>query len=775
MTFHRSVSSRLSRLVATLVLICAPPCSLSLAAEESSVPSASAVEAEVQKLLSQMSLEEKLLQLLSFQPNGVPRLGIPNLRAGEALHGVVSDDCTSFPASIALGATFDPELVRDVAVVIAREARAVGMHQSFSPMLGVARDPRWGRVEETYGEDPLLVTRMGIASIEGMQGVGKDRFGPEKIITTPKHFVADGEPWAGANGEGFETSDRVLREVHFPPFEAAVKVARTGSIMPAHHSIHGVPCHANSWLLQTVLRDEWGFDGFVTSDMGDIPKLGTGGGYGGYRMVLGDQESAVAALNAGVDMELIGKHYMKDLPEAIAKGQVSMATVDRSVARVLRLKQALLGFGKASVAGTNDAAAVGGTEAAIRNYQGKDDIWAKLIADGSFSTPESQRRPDWQQIVTRKDHDALALKAAERAVVLLKNQNRLLPLDPRKHRRVLVVGPLADTVNLGGYSTGKPKFFSKLPDALGKLAGGSLQVRFEKGCADLPHQKWGSKHSTPQEIAALAAQQKTLLEQALRTASEVDVIVAMVGHSRGQLGENLDRDTFELPGGQQALVEAMHGTGKPVVVVQTGGNIFSTNWIHEHIPAVLQAFYLGQDTGTALARVLYGEVNPGAKMPMTTPRNVGQSPWYYNHPPLTGPINYYGARNGGGPLLPFGHGLSYTTFAVEGLKADASFTRARPAELSVTVRNTGDRAGDEVVQFYIRQDHTSLVRPVMELKGFQRVHLAPGESRKLTFQLGEADIRFWKHDRWVTEPGTIQLMVGVSAGDIRQRATTEYR
>jgi len=223
------------------------------------------------------------------------------------------------------------------------------------------------------------------------------------------------------------------------------------------------------------------------------------------------------------------------------------------------------------------------------------------------------------------------------------------------------------------------------------------------------------------------------------------------------------------------LVEAMYGTGKPVVVIQTGGNIFSTPWIHEHIPAVLQAFYLGQDTGTALARVLSGEVNPGGKMPMTTPSNVGQSPWYYNHPPLTGPINYFGAKNGGGPLLPFGHGLSYTTFAVEALKADASFTKDRPAGVEVSVRNTGSRAGDEVVQLYIRQDHTSLVRPVMELKGFQRVSLAPGESRKLSFQIGAEQIKFWKNQGWVSEPGKIQLMVGVSAGDIRQRATTEFK
>jgi len=727
-------------------------------------PLASAQNPTVRELLSKMTLEEKLLQLLSYQPNGVPRLGIPNLQAGEALHGVVSDGCTSFPQSIALGATFDPALVGEIAVVIAREARAVGVHQCFSPMLGIARDPRWGRVEETYGEDPLLVSRMAVAYIEGVQGTGEGRFGKDKIIATPKHFVADGEPWAGANGEGFETSDRVLREIHMPPFEAAVKTARTGSIMPAHHSIHGVPCHANTWLLQTVLRDEWGFEGFITSDMGDIPKLGTGGGYGGYRFVAGDKESAIASLNAGVDMELIGKHYMKDILQAVKEGAVSIETIDRSVTRVLEAKRDLLGFGKESSAAP--AAGSSAAEQTIRGYQGKDDIWAKLIAEGKFTTAESGRRPHWERVVNDPSHDALALRAAEKSIVLLKNRDHLLPLDKTRVRRVAVVGPLATARNLGGYSTGKPKFYTDLPKALADLGAG-LVISHAKGCVDLPDQKWGSEPAAPVPAETLRAMEETLLHEAVESAANADVVIAVVGHTRDQLGENLDRDTLDLPGGQQRLVEAMHATGKPLVVIQTGGNVFSTAWIDEHVPAVIQAFYLGQSTGTALARVLFGEAEPGGRMPMTTPRNVGQMPWYYNHPPLTGPINYYGSKSG--PLHPFGHGLSYTTFRYDGLKISGKIARDSTATVSATITNTGTREGDEVVQFYTRQDHTSLVRPVMELKGFERITLKPGESKSVSFAIGFDQLKFWKDGRWVAESGSVRIMIGASAEDIRMK------
>ena len=726
-------------------------------------------DAEAARLLPMMTLEEKLLQLLAYRPNGVPRLGIPNLQAGEALHGAVSDGCTSFPQSIALGATFDPELVGEIATVIARESRAVGMAQVYAPMLAVSRDARWGRVEESYGEDPLLVTRMAVAYIQGAQGKGDARYGREKVITTPKHMLADGEPWSGANGEGFETSDRNLREIHMPPFEAAVKIARTGSIMPAHHALNGVPCHSNSWLLETLLRKEWGFDGFVTSDMGDIPKLGTGGGYGGYRLVRDDYESAIASLNAGVDMELVGKHYMADIPRAVKEGKVSEATVNRAAGRVLRAKILILGLAEPQKTDPGSAKATNSTMDVIGNYQGKDDIWAKLIAEGKFSTPESGWQPNWKETVNSPAHDALALRAAQRAIVLLKNDNNLLPLDVSMPKKILVVGPVAQAVNLGGYSTGKPKFYVNLMDGLKAVGGDSVEISYAKGCRMMPGQMWGSDPEKPEAPEVLAEQRKTLLAEALKAAETSDAIIAVVGHTRQQLGENLDRDTLDLPGDQQALVEAMHATGKPLVVILNGGNVHSIPWIQERVPAIVQAFYLGQSTGTALAQTLLGKINPGGKMPLTTPRNVGQSPWYYNHPTLTGPINYYGSKSG--PLYPFGHGLSYTTFTYRDLKVTGTIASRSSATVSVNIENTGKLAGDEVVQLYIRQDHTSVTRPVMELKGFERIHLNPGERREITFTVGFDQVKFWKDGRWTSEPGNLNLMVGSSSKDIRLRET----
>jgi beta-glucosidase-like glycosyl hydrolase len=734
--------------------------------------------AEAARLLPQMTLEEKLLQLLSYKPNGVPRLGIPNLQAGEALHGVVSDGCTSFPQSIALGATFDPELVGEIATAIAREARAVGVAQVFAPMLAVSRDARWGRIEESYGEDPLLVSRMAVAYINGVQGIGDARFGRDRIIATPKHFVADGEPWAGANGEGFETSERNLREIHLPPFEAAVREARTGSIMPAHHAINGVPCHANSWLLQTLLREEWGFEGFVTSDMGDIPKLGTGGGYGGYLYVRDDFESAVASFRAGVDVELVGHHYMADLRRAVQEGKVTEEMVNRSAERVLRAKILLLGLGESQGAPTESAASAStaSTMDVIGNYKGRDDIWARLIADGKFNTPESGRRDDWQAVVQDPKHEDLALRAAQRAIVLLKNDDDLLPLDRSRIKRLLVVGPLAQVVNLGGYSTGQPRFYVDVVEGFRSLAGPGLEVSYAPGCSPLSDEKWGREPSAaPASPVAEAAREQALLVEAVQAAATADVVVAVVGHSRDQLGENLDRDTLDLPGGQQKLVEALHATGRPVVVVLNSGAPHSVGWIQRHIPAVVQAFYLGQSTGTAIAQAIFGQVNPGGKLPITFPRNVGQSPWYYNHPPLTGPINYFGKDRDpgmrGGPLYPFGHGLSYTTFAYSDLVVVGSIAPEKPATVSVTIANTGTRAGDEVVQLYLRQDYTSLVRPVMELKGFQRITLEPGERREVRFPLGLEQVRFWKNGAWTSEPGSVQVMVGSSSADIRLRGS----
>jgi beta-glucosidase len=722
--------------IASLLIAVTPGWSAGIASHQE-------VEAQAKQLLAKMTVEEKVLQLLSYRPNGVPRLGIPNLEAGEVLHGVVADGATCFPQSIALGATWDPDLVGHVATVIAKEARAVGLDQGFAPMLGLARDPRWGRVEESYGEDPWLVSRMAVAYINGLQGQGADRFGPDHIIATPKHFVADGEPWAGANGEDYDISERILREIYMPPFEAAVKEAHTGSIMPAHHGLNGVPCHANAWLLDTVLRQQWGFDGFVTSDMGDIPQLA-----GGHKYVRTAADAAIAALTAGVDMELVGNVY-KTLPDSIRVGKLSVDVLDRAALRVLESKIALLGLAAPAAAPEQSAAPADQTKQVITGYKGQDDIWAKLIAEGKFNTPASARRPDYKTVLDDPAHDALALKAAQEAIVLLKNQNSLLPLDKTRLRKVLVVGPLATGRNIGGYSTGHPKFYIDVLTGL-KAALPGAQVVYDKGC-DL----------TGTSDAALA--------QAVADGASADVIIAVVGHTRGQAGENLDRDNLDLLGGQEKLVESMQATGRPLVVVLNNGAPLTTVWVQDHVPAILECLYLGQATGAALAQVLTGDVDPGGRLPFTVPRTIGQIPCYYNHTPIHGPINYFGSK--GGPLYPFGFGLSYTTFQYSGARVEpAQITPDQTATVSVTVRNSGPRAGDEVAQLYIRQDYTSLKRPVEELKGFKRVTLQPGESKTVSFPIGFEQLKFWKDGKWVVEPGQIKVKFGASSQDIRAEA-----
>ncbi len=707
----------------------------------------------VAQLLSKMTLDEKILQLLSNPPNGVPRLGIPTLRWGEVLHGVVGDGATSFPQAIALGSTWDTDLLQQIAAVSAKEARALGIQQGYAPMLGLARDPRWGRVEESYGEDPYLVSQLGVAFIEGLQGVGADRFNADHIIATPKHFVADGEPWAGANGEDMEVSERLLREVYMQPFEAAIKTAGAESIMPAHHALNGVPCHANTWLLQQVLRQEWGFAGYVTSDMGDIPKLFDGHGY-----AASPEDAAVMSLKAGVDMELEGGPveghlYARFLADAMDRGTLSRSVFDAAVTRVLRAKIELLGLSAPNPAGVPRT-----EQDATLNYKGKDDIFARLVAEGKETTHAGEQRPGYQSILNDPAHDRLALRAAQESMVLLKNEHALLPLDKSRIKHILVTGPLGETVNLGGYSTGKPRFYIDAVAGLKSELGSQATVDYQPG-------------------STIVAGSEEQLQTALAAAGNADVIVAVVGHTRAQVGENHDRDSLDLPGNQEKLVEAMQATGKPVIVVLNNGAPFALPWIHDHIPAVIESWYGGQSYGTALAQILFGDVNPSGKLSVSFPVSLGQSPSYYNHPVLTGPILYDPAKADfplpfGVPnvLWPFGHGLSYTQFKYDRLDLSTpSISRGAVSRVTLTVSNTGAIAGDEIVQLYIHQDHTTLKRPVEELKGFQRVSLQPGESKTIVFSIGFEQVKFWKDGRWQMEPGELSILVGASSRDIRLR------
>ena len=728
-----------------------------IAADEAVVANS---EKAITNLLAHMTVEEKVLQLQARDPNGVPRLGVPNLHVGEALHGVVYPGATAFPQAIALGSTWSPDLIEQVAGVIAKESRAVGTHQVFAPMLGLAQDARWGRVEESYGEDPFLVSRIGVAFINGLQGRGAERFNRDHVIATAKHFAADGLPLTGQNGGSIEISERALRETHLLPFEAAVKEARVGAIMPAHHAINGIPCHGNAWLLDDLLRKEWGFSGFIVSDFGDLYNLSDNPEIISQHVVPTPAAAARLGLECGVDMELAPgtwddpkRVYARTLLEEVQAGHVSMALIDRAAGRVLRAKLAL---GLRAVAGTNSSATEAGSQLTQPDVDDSaGDLWGRLVRDGQLDGSGQDRRADADSVLNDPAHDALALKAAEKAIVLLKNQDDLLPLQKEKFKHIAVVGPLATNVTLGGYSTSKPKFYVNVVDGLKAQFGKAAEIAFAPGCE-------------------LESESSALLPAAVEAARTADVVVCVVGCTRNQMGENLDRDNLNLVGGQERLVEAVHATGKPVVVVLLNGGPISIPWIKNNIPAIVEGWYLGQATGTALAQVLTGEVNPGGKLPVTIPQNVGRAQSYYYRPPAARRINYY--RSPGGDLFPFGHGLSYTKFAYSDLKISPDkFATNQTATVSVKLTNAGARAGDEVVQLYLHENVSSLVRPSKELRGFERVTVAPGESREVKFPVGFDHLKFWKNGGWVVEPGIYTVMIGSSSEDIRLKGRLEIR
>jgi beta-glucosidase len=459
-----------------------------------------------------------------------------------------------------------------------------------------------------------------------------------------------------------------------------------------------------------VLRKEWGFEGFVTSDMSDIPKVA-----GGHFYATDNEDAAIKSISAGVDMELVGDLYKNLLPRALSDNKISMDVIDLSVKRILRAKIKLLGL---STSGTQPPAP-----------------------------------PDPHSVLTDPTHDQLALQAAQEALVLLKNDNQTLPLDKSKVKNILVTGPLAKTVNLGGYSTTQPQFYINPVDGITADAGSGVTVTYQKGC----NLENGDESQIPAAVDA---------------ARNADVVIAVIGQTTDQAKENLDRDNLDLVGAQEKLVEALQSTGKPVVVVLENGAPLSIVWIHDHIPAILESWYLGQDAGKAIAQALFGEINPGGKMPVSVPRNVGQVPCYYNHLPITGPVNFYGST--GGNLFSFGQGLSYTTFAYSNIQIQPSSIGPRDtAQVSVQVTNSGQRAGDEVVQLYINQKFTSVLRPVEELRGFQRVSLQPGESKTVTMSLGFEELKLWKDHGWVTEPGNVSVLIGGSSQDIKQAGVLE--
>ncbi len=711
-----------------------------------------AIEERVNDLLSRMTTGEKAHQLASFFPNANVRLGIPHMQAGEALHGICLPNATSFPMAIALAGTWDPDIIEKMATIIAKESRALGVHHVYSPMLGVARDPRWGRTEESYGEDPYLVSRIGVAFIKGVQGMGEQRFDDNHIIATAKHFIADGEPIAGLNGSAFDVSERTLHEIHLPPFKAAVEEAHVGSIMPAHHSLNGVPCHSNRHIMNDILRDTYGFDGFVVCDNNDIFNL-----MNFMRVAKTWTEAARLSLEVGIDTELAwqrswdtGRAYGAPLVEAVKSGAIPTALLDKAVKNVLRAKFILGLFDEgAEVVSWQDYELSGEKgKPGYKEVTYSESIRGRDLGGDYFNTLDllANPRENAEEILNDPAHNKMALEVARKAVTLLKNENSTLPLNMTKLKRIAVIGPNADEELLGGYSTPKIRYFVSVLDGIKNYVGDKGEVLYAEG-------------------VSIEDFERENINEAVTIAGKSDVAVVVIGGNEITCKENEDRDNLGLVGQQQKLVEAVYATGTPVVVVLLHGRPLAIEWIKDHVPAILDGWYLGQETGNAVADVLFGEVNPGGKLPMTVPRNVGQCPIYYNIMRAGRPGRYFKSK--AGPLWPFGHGLSYTTFKYSNLRVKPISSTSATVKIDIT--NTGSREGDEVVQLYIHDEYSSVVRPVMELKRFRRITLKPGEKRTVNFTLKKDAFAFYdeKKEEWIVEPGDFKIMIGSSSADIR--------
>ncbi len=654
------------------------------------------------------------------------RLGIPILFHEESLHGLAAKDATAFPQAIGLASSWDPDLIRSINALIAEETSARGVHMVLSPVVDVARDPRWGRIEETFGEDPYLVGEMGVASVEGLMGTGTTRkLAPGKVMATLKHMTGHGQPESGTNVGPAQISERTLREMFFPPFEQVVKRTKIDAVMASYNEIDGVPSHANRWLLHDVLRGEWGYEGAVVSDyyaIEDMARL--------HHIAADNAGAGELALKAGVDVDLPEGAGFKDLARSVREGHVPQAAVDDAVRRLLTMKF---------------------------NAGLFDNPWPDLA--------KAQKSNGAQGV-------ALARLAAERSLVLLKNNGALPLAVPDKagaaKPTIAVIGPNADVARLGGYY-GEPRASVSPLQGIRAAVGDrakivhALGVEIVKGDSD-----WWDDAV---ELADPAANRSRIAE-AVEVAKGADTIVLFIGDTEktsreGWAASHLgDRTSLDLVGEQNDLFRALKTLGKPVVVVLVNGRPPSYPTIAAEADAVLETWYAGEQQGTAIADALLGKINPGGKMPVSTARNVGQLPNFYNYKPS--------ARRGYlfdevTPLYPFGWGLSYTTFSLAAPVLSAS--TIKPGDgVTVTVRvtNTGSRAGDEVVQVYLRDEVSSVTRPVKELVGFKRVTLAPGETRDVAIAIAPRSFMLWNTEmNRVTEPGTFQIMTGSNSQDVQ--------
>lgn len=659
------------------------------------------------------------------------RLGIPLLLSEEAPHGHMAIGATVFPTAIGQASTWNPVLIEQMASTIAKETYAVGGKNGYGPVLDLARDPRWSRTEETYGEDAYLIGQMGRAMVKGFQGdvIGKE----DKIIGTLKHFVAYAVPEGGHNGEGVSVGERAMRHHYLYPFEQSVR-AGAGSVMTAYNSIDGIPCSANPWLLKDVLRKDWGFNGFVVSDLLSISGLN-----GGHATASNAAEGASQSIHAGLDVDLSGTGYGANLLEAVNNGLVETSVLDTAVARVLRMKFNL----------------------------------------GLFDRPFVDEKLVAKKVAT-VENVTTARKVAQQSIVLLKNEGDLLPLK-KTLKRIAVVGPNADNAynQLGDYTA--PQADGKVKTVLAGIraaVGKGTQIDYVKGCA-------------------IRDTLNSNIEDAVAAAQLSDVVVVVLGGSSArdfkttyqatgaanvdinavsdmESGEGFDRVSLDMMGHQLQLLQALEKTGKPIVLVTIMGRPLNLNWAAAHIPAIVNAWYPGQEGGLAIADVLFGDYNPAGRMPISVPRSVGQLPVHYNH---NKPKHHDYVEMSAKPLYAFGHGLSYSKFEYANLVVDVKESADDFAcTVSFDVENKGLLNGDEVAQLYVVDEVSSVVTAIKQLKRFERKSIGAGKRERVSFQLTKEDLKLWAVDnRWKTEKGKFKLLIGSGSDDVRLEGVLELK
>jgi beta-glucosidase len=647
------------------------------------------------------------------------RLHIPLIFGYDVIHGFR----TIYPVPIALAASWDPAQAEKAQSMAAREASSVGVNWTFAPMVDIARDPRWGRIMEGAGEDPYLGSRMAEAQVRGFQGetIGA----PDHILACVKHFAGYGAAEGGRDYDSSDISDEQLWNVYLPPFEAALH-AGAGSLMSAYMDLNGVPATGNQWLLQHVLREKWGFQGFVVSDWGSINSLTTHG------FASGPEDAAVRAVNAGVDMEMTTGVYRDNLPAAVKKGLVKQATIDAAVRRILMTKYKL----------------------------------------GLFKDPYVAPERSDRELVSTAQREA-ARAAADRSAVLLRNEGGLLPLD-KNIKSIAVIGPLTDTKPdiMGSWSlAGHPADAVTVIEGMRKrFATGATKVLWAKGVEIERGQEsiFDDQFPSPKPILTTDAERDTEFNHAIDLVKQADVAVLVLGEAQTMSGERASRSSLTLPGKQQQLLEAAVATGKPVVLVLINGRPLDITWASQHVPAILDAWYPGTEGGNAIPDLLFGDAVPGGKLPMTWPRYVGQVPIYYarnlTQIPEAPDTRYWDGSSA--PLYPFGYGLSYTSFSLGGMKTSAKSVKSgETMTVSIDVQNTGKVTGDEVVQLYTHQRSGTSSRPVRELKGFRRITLKPGERQMVELTLDTKELGFWSPQthKWSIEPGTFDLWLGTDS------------